>query len=271
MPRRSQISCNADSTTSSTGLAPWVSPSAPFTVSTRRNGVFDSMKSFFTLVTILFFTAGCAHTTTTAVENVVNSSSETNTNVNVTLTAPAVAEPAEAPDSTSEETPQETAASTPEDQTEDQTSEPEAAPTTSETTEPDETTPDTPAPEAAPTTQAESTKKTSSTESHTEDAKISVTLQIVSPNDVEDYSISIIDGATVEDVMQKAKGRGLNYDTKGYGSTGRYVTSINGLKEDRQQGFYWIYYVNGTAATAGISTQTVTDGMQIKWNYEKEF
>jgi hypothetical protein len=104
-----------------------------------------------------------------------------------------------------------------------------------------------------------------------EKRQIEIPLQVVSPNGVEQYTVTIEAGGTVEDAMRAAKSQGLSYNAKGYTGIGAYVKTINGLDEDRRGGFYWIYYLNGSRATAGITIQTLKKGDTLKWLFEKEF
>jgi len=103
-----------------------------------------------------------------------------------------------------------------------------------------------------------------------ENPQILIEMTVVSPGKSQRYSASVEAGSTVESLMKKLADKGLQYSTKGYGGIGTYISTMNGLAEDRRAGFYWIYYLNGSRATAGISLQTLKKGDTIKWNYEKE-
>ncbi len=228
------------------------------------------MKQFSVILTILLFATGCVSTAPATLE------------INQNAQSGVVEDSAAAEvDSTSDT--DSTAASAEEPATDDSTGTEPTEPQTETTTDSPASTNDAtteeleseqPATEQ-PTVVIDEPQRTTTSNGDTDtDAaaqEIEVLLQIVSLNDVEDYAVSITDGATVEQVMQKAKGRGLTYEKKSFGSIGAYITTINGLEEDPQSGFYWIYSVNGVTATAGISQQTVTARDTITWNYEKEF
>ncbi|EKE07222.1 MAG: hypothetical protein ACD_18C00150G0001 [uncultured bacterium] len=53
---------------------------------------------------------------------------------------------------------------------------------------------------------------------------------------------------------------GVNYSGLGY-----FVNEINGLKNSNK---YWVYYLNGVSAKAGISIQKINSGDNIEWKYE---
>ena len=50
---------------------------------------------------------------------------------------------------------------------------------------------------------------------------------------------------------------------------GFFVQEINGVKENPGQGMYWIYYVNGKKASAGVSSVFLKQGDIVQWKYEK--
>lgn len=130
-----------------------------------------------------------------------------------------------------------------------------------------------PATDVAATNTATETKEDDENSEREQEAtsNITVELQITPPGDSMTYTVSVPSGSTVEEAMQKAKDKGLTYTTKGYASLGVYVSAVNGLKEDRHAGMYWIYYYNGSRATAGITQQTLKKGDTVRWNYEHEF
>lgn len=101
--------------------------------------------------------------------------------------------------------------------------------------------------------------------------EISIVLSVVVPTGSTTYAVTAYAGDTVEEAMQKASTKGFSSETKSFGGIGAYVTSINGLAEDEASGLYWIYYLNDTPATAGISTQQLQDGDTIEWRYEKGY
>ena len=54
-----------------------------------------------------------------------------------------------------------------------------------------------------------------------------------------------------------------------YPGLGFFVDSINGTTN--ANGKYWILYINGVPATAGVSTATVRAGDTVEWKYEKGY
>ncbi|MFA7244743.1 MAG: DUF4430 domain-containing protein [Candidatus Magasanikbacteria bacterium] len=76
----------------------------------------------------------------------------------------------------------------------------------------------------------------------------------------------------LEKLMQQLQNENKSefiFQTKDYGSMGKFVTEINNLKNDNEKGLYWIYYLNGKSANIGISYQKVNSGDNIEWKYEK--
>ena len=57
----------------------------------------------------------------------------------------------------------------------------------------------------------------------------------------------------------------FRYSGKNYSSLGFFVEEVNGVKNTNK---YWVYYLNGVSAKAGISTQKINSGDNIKWSYE---
>lgn len=49
-------------------------------------------------------------------------------------------------------------------------------------------------------------------------------------------------------------------------SYGAFVTSINGLKNTDKK--FWLFYVNGTAASEGAGTYETKNSQQIEWRYQ---
>ncbi|MDX9798312.1 MAG: S-layer protein [Bacteroidales bacterium] len=73
--------------------------------------------------------------------------------------------------------------------------------------------------------------------------------------------------STIFDVM-KASGMKFDYNIQ---SLGVFVTSIEGLGENRSTGKYWQYWVNGNYSQLGISNIKVAQGMSIEWKYTDVF
>lgn len=100
---------------------------------------------------------------------------------------------------------------------------------------------------------------------------IHVTFQVTSPNGAKEYTFSAHANSTVEEAMVLAKKEGLTYTQKEYSGVGSYITTINGLSENKKADMYWVYYVNEARATTGISMQKLKEGDAVRWNYEKAF
>jgi len=77
-------------------------------------------------------------------------------------------------------------------------------------------------------------------------------------------SLKVTSTSTVIDAMENSQ---LDFKTKTFSSLGEFVEEIGGLKNDNQNGKYWIYYINGATANLGISTQIVKPGDLIEWKY----
>jgi len=103
-----------------------------------------------------------------------------------------------------------------------------------------------------------------------EEKQISVTLTVSSPVGGS-YSVLVNDKATIEEVMQAARAQGFSYTLKSFSGLGGYVEALGGVSEDTAAGMYWIVYVNGAPAIAGISAMRVSEGALIHWSYEKSF
>lgn len=80
------------------------------------------------------------------------------------------------------------------------------------------------------------------------------------------YTASVPAGSTVQAVMAAS---GMDFLSKQYPGLGAYVTAIEGVSEDTRAGLYWILYINGTKAQAGISATTVHAGDSIVWRLER--
>lgn len=74
---------------------------------------------------------------------------------------------------------------------------------------------------------------------------------------------------TLKQLMDKLQAEN-NFTFSGvdYPSMGFFVTEINGIKNKTQENKYWIYYVNGVSAKAGISVQKINSQDKIEWKYE---
>ncbi len=81
---------------------------------------------------------------------------------------------------------------------------------------------------------------------------------------ITNYKLPVTTTSTALEAMQNAK---LNFQTKTFSGLGEFVEEIGGLKNDTQNGKYWIYYINGETAKLGISTQIVKPNDLIEWKY----
>ncbi|NMC61097.1 MAG: DUF4430 domain-containing protein [Candidatus Methanofastidiosa archaeon] len=80
-------------------------------------------------------------------------------------------------------------------------------------------------------------------------------------------NVKVPKDSTVFDVM-KASGMQFDYNIQ---SLGVFVTSIEGLAENRSTGRYWQYWINGEYSQLGISNIKAADGMRIEWKYTDSF
>lgn len=72
---------------------------------------------------------------------------------------------------------------------------------------------------------------------------------------------------TTSTALEAMKTSGIDFKTKTFSGLGEFVEEIGGLKNDPQEGKYWIYFINGETAKLGISTQIVMPGDLIEWKY----
>jgi len=85
------------------------------------------------------------------------------------------------------------------------------------------------------------------------------------------YKTEVKEGSSVFEAMQKIKEDGdknnlFDFKYKETSGLGSFVTEING--EKGTPGKYWIYYVNNTKATIGVSKFLLKEGDIIRWNQE---
>ena len=109
---------------------------------------------------------------------------------------------------------------------------------------------------------------TTTDEQKTEEQSLpfSTTIKIADNN----YQINFEEeNITLEELMNKLQRESnFTYHTIDYGSMGKFVDEINEIKNDNKQGKYWVYYLNGVSAKAGISIQKINSGDNIEWKYE---
>lgn len=84
------------------------------------------------------------------------------------------------------------------------------------------------------------------------------------------YPITPRVGETLFEVMQSLSSTGsLEFAGREFPGLGFFVDSMNGRKN--MKGDYWVFYVNGTPASFGVSAITLHAGDLIEWKYEKGY
>ncbi len=77
--------------------------------------------------------------------------------------------------------------------------------------------------------------------------------------------------SSVYNVMRQAQAdQIMEFSGKEFPGIGYFVEEINGKQEDLKGRRFWIYYVNGQKAKAGISSVFVNNQDIIEWKYEDE-
>ena len=90
----------------------------------------------------------------------------------------------------------------------------------------------------------------------------------------EEYKIELQDKMTVYNLMQALSASSKKpfiFTAIEYPGLGQFVESINNLKNDKQNGKYWIYYLNGQPAQIGISNYILKPNDLIEWKYDASF
>ncbi len=83
-------------------------------------------------------------------------------------------------------------------------------------------------------------------------------------------SLKFTAGDTLLDSLTIAKNEGiLFFRGKEFSGLGTMVEEINGKKAEN--GYSWIYYINGKEATVGVSSYILKEGDVIEWKYEKNY
>ncbi|HEY4514160.1 MAG TPA: DUF4430 domain-containing protein [Candidatus Paceibacterota bacterium] len=83
------------------------------------------------------------------------------------------------------------------------------------------------------------------------------------------YEIAFRDGMTALETMRAAEPAGFMFSGKEFPSLGFFVESING--QTAPDGYYWIFYVNGTQSNTGISQTIISSGDTIEWRLDKSY
>lgn len=50
---------------------------------------------------------------------------------------------------------------------------------------------------------------------------------------------------------------------------GRYVTAIDGVKQDTAKGYEWLFYVDGVESDTGATSVELSAGQQVQWDYHR--
>lgn len=98
--------------------------------------------------------------------------------------------------------------------------------------------------------------------------------QIVSKLIVNDalYEVSLPENSSVYEMMKmiRSENPDFSFNGKEYSGLGFFVEEINGVRNNKDsRENYWIYYINGKKAEAGISNYIVKSGDEILWKYEE--
>lgn len=85
------------------------------------------------------------------------------------------------------------------------------------------------------------------------------------------YDLRVPLGSSVYDVMKQAREtRGLEFQGRDFSGIGYFVEEINGKRQDLKVSHFWILYMNGQKAKAGVSSSFVNNQDIIEWKYEDE-
>lgn len=96
-------------------------------------------------------------------------------------------------------------------------------------------------------------------------SEIQTTLSI---SDVS-YQLTLPQGSSVYNLLQKAKNTySISFAVKDFGSMGFFIEELNGIKNNAQNGTYWIFYINGSYSNVGISKYILQSNDVITWKYE---
>lgn len=108
--------------------------------------------------------------------------------------------------------------------------------------------------------QSEASNLTSSTTSQQTDIKGQVTLILQTDIESKKKSVDIKEGYTVMDVLKDV------YEVK---ENGGFITEIDGISQDADQGIYWMFDVNGKLGEKMANQLKVKDGDEIKFYQQK--
>lgn len=84
------------------------------------------------------------------------------------------------------------------------------------------------------------------------------------------YQVFVPKGSSVYEMMKVASDTyGFDFKGKEHSGLGFFAEEIGGVRQDKQKGMYWIYYINGKKAQVGISHYIVQPGDTVTWKYEE--
>jgi len=113
----------------------------------------------------------------------------------------------------------------------------------------------------------EDTFTTSTGEKIVENLPYSATITV----DGKNYIIGFEkEGSVLKDLLDKLQTESdFRFSGTNYSGIGFFITEINGIKNDNKKGKYWVYYLNGQSAQAGVSVQKINSNDNIEWKYEE--
>jgi hypothetical protein len=117
------------------------------------------------------------------------------------------------------------------------------------------------------TSEAPATSVTTTTTEDKDSVTVDISADFGSGYTKEWKGVKVPKDATIFDVM-KSSGMKFDYNIQ---SLGVFVTSIEGLAENRSTGKYWQYWINGDYSQLGISNIKVAQGMKVEWKYTDAF
>lgn len=98
---------------------------------------------------------------------------------------------------------------------------------------------------------------------------IVVDFVIALPQETRTLKLNVPKGSTVYDAMKiLSREYAVDVQFKEFSSLGAMVQSIGGVANDTRANKFWIYYINGALAKAGVSFIKINSNDVIKWNYE---
>lgn len=102
-----------------------------------------------------------------------------------------------------------------------------------------------------------------------QESSIPVDFVIALPQETRTLKLNAQKGSTVYDAMKTlARAYAIDVQFKEFSGLGAMVQSIGGVANDTRANKFWIYYINGALAKAGVSFIKINSNDVIKWNYE---